>query len=639
MAEWFTSQEIADFCSLDLRSVNRLAAASHWRSDDEHARKRDGKGGGWEYHISLLPPEMQGRLMLANATQEEAAAIERTAAWEAFERMPERHREEAARRLAILETVQRHQNAGMSATQAVKKAAREAGVTYVSIYAWRKAVKGAARPDWLPMLAPNWNASGNHADVHAEAWTLLKSDYLRVECPTFSSCYRRMMDTAKAKGWTPVPSERALRRRLDAEVPASVQTAAREGKEATKQLYPAQRRTVAHLHAMQYANIDGHKFDVAVERNGRVFRPTMVALQDIYSRKIIAWRLDETENRDATRLAIGDMVANHGIPERLYSDNGRAFTSKWISGRAPTRFRFKVRDDDPEGLLTALGIQVHWTTPYSGQSKPIERAFRDLADTIARHPACSGAYMGNHIDSKPENYGSRAVPFNTFHALIEEEIARHNARPGRNTETAQGRSFDETFEASLAAPSTIVTRATPQQAALWLMAAERIRADRQKGSVNLFGTPYWNDALTEHAGKLLTVRFDPDDLHKPVRVYDAENRLICIAEPEERARFDDTQAARVHSRKRREFMKAKQEQARLHQELSADELASIMAETGKPERPKPSRPAVTRIATGSAVPKPQEEAVVWDDEDDAALRRAAIRLNPFHLIEGGRSDD
>ena len=126
--------------------------------------------------------------------------------------------------------------------------------------------------------------------------------------------------------------------------------------------------------------------------------------------------------------------------------------------------------------------------------------------------------------------------------------------------------FDETFEASLAAPSTIVTRATPQQAALWLMAAERIRADRQKGSVNLFGTPYWNDALTEHAGKLLTVRFDPDDLHKPVRVYDAENRLICIAEPEERARFDDTQAARVHSRKRREFMKAKQEQARLHHE-------------------------------------------------------------------------
>ena len=83
----------------------------------------------------------------------------------------------------------------------------------------------------------------------------------------------------------------------------------------------------------------------------------------------------------------------------------------------------------------------------------------------------------------------------------------------------------------------------------------------------------------------------------------------------------------------------RQEQARLHQELSADELASIMAETGKPERPKPSRPAVTRIATGSAVPKPQEEAVVWDDEDDAALRRAAIRLNPFHLIEGGRSDD
>ncbi len=237
------------------------------------------------------------------------------------------------------------------------------------------------------------------------SWDILKSDYLRPERPTFSACYRRVVKLAKAKKWSPIPTERALRRRFDHEVPEAVQIAAREGREKAKALYPAQRRSRADLHAMQAVNMDGHKFDVFVrfpdDRIGRVF---MIALQDLYSGKFVAWRISDSENKETVRLVIGDMVERFGIPDIITLDNGRAFASKWITGRSPTRYRFKIRDEDPQGLLTTLGVDLRFTKPYSGQSKPIERAFRDLTDDISRHPVCAGAYTGNKPDAKPDNY-------------------------------------------------------------------------------------------------------------------------------------------------------------------------------------------------------------------------------------------
>ena len=38
-----------------------------------------------------------------------------------------------------------------------------------------------------------------------------------------------------------------------------------------------------------------------------------------------------------------------------------------------------------DGLLTSLGIKIHWALPFRGSSKPIERSFRDLCDTVAKH--------------------------------------------------------------------------------------------------------------------------------------------------------------------------------------------------------------------------------------------------------------
>jgi NAD(P)-dependent dehydrogenase (short-subunit alcohol dehydrogenase family) len=288
-----------------------------------------------------------------------------------------------------------------------------------------------------------------------------------------------MRRVAGAYGWSPVPPERTLRRRIEREIPAAVRALARKGKDKAKTLYPAQRRTRAGLRAMQAVNTDGHRIDVFVRLpNARQpVRMHLLAIQDLYSGKIVAWRLAESENRVAVRLAIGDMVEAFGIPETVVFDNGRAFASKWITGGFPNRYRFKVRDEEPQGLVKSLGVtDIRWTTPYSGQSKPIERAFRDLAEEIAKHPCCDGAYVGNRPDAKPENYGTRAIPIDEFSEHVARTIGEHNARPGRDTETARGRSFDETFNESFA--QAIVRWPTEAQRSLWLLAAERVSAQR-----------------------------------------------------------------------------------------------------------------------------------------------------------------
>ena len=74
-----------------------------------------------------------------------------------------------------------------------------------------------------------------------------------------------------------------------------------------------------------------------------------------------------------------------------------------------------------------------------------------MCDAISRHPAFAGAWTGNTIDAKPENYRSKAVPLEKFLAVVAEGIAEHNTRAKRQSRVCQGRfSFAEVFAASYA---------------------------------------------------------------------------------------------------------------------------------------------------------------------------------------------
>ncbi|KAJ8136117.1 hypothetical protein OY671_010670, partial [Metschnikowia pulcherrima] len=145
-------------------------------------------------------------------------------------------------------------------------------------------------------------------------------------------------------------------------------------------------------------------------------------------------------------------------------------------------------------------------------------------------------------DAKPENYGERAVPIEEFRAIVAAGIAAHNAKPGRRTETSQGvRSFDETFGVSYA--SAPIGRATPEQSRSALLTAEDRMCNRETGVSEREGNRYWTPESSAYAGQKSTVRFDPDDSHGEVHVYDRKGQFIATAPAIDRTGFFDKAAA------------------------------------------------------------------------------------------------
>lgn len=655
MKEWYAPAEIAALNLPDLPStksaVIRVAKRESWQdrtnlAGGALARPREGRGGGWEYHYTLLPGRAQAKLVRDAAPALPAKPSGgRPEQWAWFERQPDSKKAAARDKFDALLAARALERGGLATNLAVNEVARQRGKSPRSLYNWRDQVAGLNEGDWLPALCPRHAGRTARVECDAEAWEFLKRQYLSDEKRQFAFCYDLLKEASAEHGWT-IPSARTLERRLTSEIPRAIRVFWRQGEEAARRLYPHQERDRTGFHALQAVNADGHKWDVFVKwPDGTIARPLMLAIQDLYSNKIVAWRIDRSENAGLVRLAFKDMFEEWGIPEIAFLDNGRGFAAKDITGGQKTRYRFKVKAEEPTGILTSLGVDARWTRPYSGQSKPIERAFGELCQRIAKHPVFEGAYTGNKPDAKPESYGSRAVDLDTFIATVGKGIVAYNARPNRRTRVCGGvRSFDDVFAESYA--SAPIRKAAPEQLRMCLLAAEAVRANAQSGSVTLLGNRYWSEALVEHAGRPLTVRFDPDDLHGGVHVYRQDGVHVCFAECLEAAGFADAAAAREHARKFKAFRKGLKETAALERSMTLEQLIALMPDTEEPDPPeaKVVRMVGKTIGNTALRAKADPEAERQENISDAARNVSgaldygqAFRAG-LALIDGGRDE-
>ena len=647
MSDWFTPAELAaaGLPGMPDERAIRIRAEAEWRKSEfegAHWRKRAGRGGGFEYHIAVLPRAAQVKLAMDAMTRpaNPKAQARRSAQWAWFDGLPEKKQAAARVRAEALDAVDTLVRAGAETVVACLHVARFQGVGVSTLYRWREQTYGPDRGDWLPALAPRHAGRVAGVACPEEAWDALRADYMRLEQPNFTDCHRRLVALAAERGWA-LPSAATLQRRLDA-IPVELRVLARQGVEALKKLYPAQQRTRDHFHALEAINADGHKWDVFVRwPDGTILRPMMVAIQDLFSGKVLAWRVDRSENKEAVRLALGDVVETYGIPSHCWLDNGRGFASKWITGGTPTRYRFKVTDEEPSGLLTQLGVTVHWTTPYHGQSKPIERAFRDMAGGIAKHPRFAGAWCGNRPDAKPENYASHAVPLDVFLATVGEGIAEHNARLGRSSRVCGRRlSFDQAFGASYAQSDTIITKATPEQRRLWLLAAEAIRVDRRDGAITLEGNRFWAEFLPALRGQLVTVRFDPQALQSPLHVYRSDGGFLGSAPCVLAVGFDDADAARDHARTQKTWLRAQKDMLAAERRMSIQQLAAMLPAGPGPVASPEAKVVRPLLPRGGALPKPVEadDDMDWLQQANEA-RRAGHGLRLVEDWRGEAGDD
>lgn len=640
--DWFSLAELAELAlpglPADKRALSRRVRHERWdmKADASGAllaRPRMARGGGTEYHVSILPGAVQLELAMRGLSQSRPAPSEAESlsagAWRWFDQQSDKIKAEAVRRVGIIADIDVLVAAGMSRSAAVTETARSRCVSASTLWIWVKLADGVARSDRLPALAPRFRGGGIEADIDASLWSILKSDFLRPEEPTLASCYERTAEIAAERGLS-LPSLKTISRKLVREVDPRIVLRMRKGKEALRRSIPAQRRSVAELHALECVNIDGHTFDVRViDRAGNIIRPILVGIQDIRSSKILAWRVCEAESAHYVQLVFGDLFANFGIPVHCVLDNGRGFASKWITGGVKNRFRFKVKDSDPLGLIVELGIQHHWALPYHGQSKPIERAWLDLTDRIARHPFVAGAYTGRSPAHKPENYGSRAIPWDEFCGHVSRQIIKHNARLGRRGRDYRGRSFDDVFNESYA--SAPITKATPDQLRRALLVGEQKTVNRQTGEIELFGTRYYSEGCSRLHGQRVTVRFDPDDLTREIHVYDLAGHYLTAAQPWADVKFLTADSAKQSAKFYAEQRKKVRAGVEAEELLKAADVAAYQVDTAVPELPAPGavRLVQHRGQTAAALkvmPAPAPVARESENRVFASLEKMNLRI-------------
>ena len=508
-------------------------------------------------------------------------------------------KKKGADRAQALFAVEKVETDGLTRSHAVKAVAAAQGVSEASIWNWFKKVADVPRDAWHMVLTGRCAGRQKSVEISEDAWEYIVADYMRPEAPAMTAVYDRALEQFE------LPPYKTVLRRVQ-EMPLKVRVLARDGVEALERLYPHQERDRAWYGALEAVNADGHKFDVFVQwEDGEISRPLMAAWQGIYSGKILAHEIARTENTDSIRSSFGSMVSEYGIPEHAYLDNGRGFASKWLTGGAPTRYRFKVKEDEPMGILTQMGVQTHWCTPYHGQSKPIERAFRDLCcERIAKHPACAGAYTGNNPMAKPENYGSRAVPIAQFKALVKEQVEQHNAREGRRTKVCAGRSFDQVFWESYEQRKADIRRPDEISQAYLLMPADTATIYKNGSHISYNANRYFNEALIEQAKtcRKVAIRFDPQRMHSGIFVYTLDGRFVCKAACVAAIGFGDTKAAREHNRARNQFKKAAKEQLKAVRKMdaleavipnitAADEGTTVVRIDGPRSTPAATEPA------------------------------------------------
>ena len=588
---WWTAAEIAGAGLPDMpttkRNINVMAERLNWTGHPKLSRRRAGKGGGWEYHWTLFPARAQAKLLAAVKVAVVAPdpRLSRDEVWLWFEGLPAAAKAKAQTRLVIIQQVEAFEAGGATRHLAVVDVARIAQVAPRSIWNWYEMIGGVRVDDRLAYLAPRHRAavkrSARRSLIDPRFGDLIKADYLRVEQPSLTSVYDRYVRIAKAEGPDVAPVY-TVRRWLERTVSKTTLTYARKGMEALKRMRPAQIRDKTFLQALEAVNADFDRFDVFVRfpagpggQKAEVTRPQLVAFQDIFSGRLLSWRLDRTPNSHAVQLCIGEMIETWGIPGHVLMDNGREFAAKLITGGVKTRFRFKTRDSDIPGLLTSLGTEIHWAKPYSGQSKPIERAWRDLCDRVAKHPGFAGAYTGNNPAAKPENYGSAAVPLETFTAILRDEIELHNSRADSRSEVAYGRSFNAVLDESYAAAP--IRKATAAQRRLWLMGAEGLRSHARTGQVNFRGNRYHADWMSDLAGDRVVARFDRAALWDGLHIYSMADEYLGFAPCSVKAGFFDIDDAKASARNLKDWQKARKAELAAHRRLTVGDVADAIA--------------------------------------------------------------
>jgi putative transposase len=316
--------------------------------------------------------------------------------------------------------------------------------------------------------------------------------------------------------------------------------------------------------------------DIVCRKGDKVFRARLCAFEDMRSRAIVGWSLQETANSVGVIRALKMTFNDYGLPEKIYVDNGKEFKNYLLCGDQWKAQKTKI---DPElldldvGILAECGIKVIFCQAYNAKAKPIERFFRTFHEQFDKF---EHTYMGSNFADRPDESklfrsnveDMKKVDISLIPAFeeVEKRIGRfiswYNEKWNHSGQGMDGRTPMEVFK-----EYSPIRREIPSRIKKYLFTMRYIRTVQRCG-VKLDEIFYQHKDFVGYNGRKVEVRRPIDDagivhvFRLPDRVYlfDAEH-LVLSGVPQEdiqkmgKIKKDMKALEKKHNRKKAEYDK------------------------------------------------------------------------------------
>ncbi len=390
---------------------------------------------------------------------------------------------------------------------------------------------------------------------------LISNFYLQDYRPSVAQVRSHLM---AALGTDDVPSEGCIRRFIKTRIPHAAKVLARHGKKALENELPHITRDYYSVEPGEIYCSDHTQLNVAVRhpKNGTPFFPWLTVVSDIRSRKVVGWVVEEKPSGRTIAAACRHAFLQFSPPKQFMCDNGRDYSSRYLAG-GQWRFRSKPHkvalDTETQGILTQLGIKVHYTLPYSGRSKPVERWFKTLKDRMEK---LLPGYRGGSVGERPERLAKTLKNANNlltlaaFRSLVDEFVDYYN-NDLHQGHAMNGQTPDEVFNAEARKQYLV----NPNTLTLLMMPAER-RLVYSNG-VSFMGGWYYDTALEMLRRETVCLRYDPQDVSR-VAIFDVKGAFVCWATHQCRMSFNPTQEELASARGRQKTIEKSTEEFIAH---------------------------------------------------------------------------
>jgi putative transposase len=622
MQKWYSAQEIADLVKrhgykgfpATKRGIQDRAAHEQWTANGDLCRRRKGRGGGFEYHISLLPEELQAsaladdrKQILATYQASSQAKQDRKRATLVTTELTARPRQVMDARAAILCAIEAHQlHDGLSRFEAIKTfllTPSVFGVEHDTIVKANDRKNGSARLGKSSLY--RWFSMRDEIGVGALApLTTRKKQpipdwfggflqhFARPQKPCISEALREFERELGAGGFVPSYSQVA---RLVRQMDDISKNRGRERPLTLKARMAYVSRTTDDLLPTTIYTADGKTFDAEVQHpfHGGPFKPEITSIIDVATRKCVGFSIGLAENADGVIDALRRSIETHGIPAIFYADRGAGFKNKKL-------------EDPLTGLLERLGITPHHSLPRNSQARGIIERFNQTAwNALARQYA---TYLGREMDMEAsqsvhkrtrrdmKKFGTSPLlkPWGEFMADCYQTIEEYNNRIHKTLKRSPNAAWYEHVQKGFE-PVTLHANEGDD-----LFRSYEVRT-ANRGLIKFNTNNYFSLDLEPYNGKQVMVGYDIHDASKvwvrEIGLVDGEQRpgrLICIAEFNGNAeRYipltmqRKAEETRANARKQRLDVKYDEVEAELNPTTLLDAAAIQPMEIIEPRQPQP----------------------------------------------------